>query len=342
MAKKKSSFTDRILEDFGEKVLDNHTKEVTAISTGSLSLNSAIGIGGIPRGMITELFGAEGSGKTTIALSTAMQVANTGSKVLYIDSENLLNTELLKAVLGTKLTNPENIVIVTPDSAEDCFMIAEAGIESEEFELIVIDSIGSMMSRKEKEIEFDKDTMMVIPRLVGKFIKRNTYGIRTSNIAVLLVNQVRDNVGAYVKSLSSPGGHVLHHQAAVRISLSKGEDLKRGEEKVGILVKFVIKKNKLAPPFRSFTIPLIFGEGIDYLSDLLDFSKLIGVVQMAGPYYKFEGVNLAQGKVATRAFLEANPETLDRIVKVVYSTINKTSSLIEIIDEMEEEIDDEA
>lgn len=335
MAKKKSSFTDKMLEDFGEKVLNNHKKEVTAISTGSLSLDSAIGIGGIPRGMITEIYGAEGSGKTTIALCTAMGVANSGKKVLYIDSENLLNTELLKAVLGNKILYPENIIIVTPDSAEDCFIIAESGIESGEFELIVIDSIGSMMSRKEKEVDFDKDTMMIIPRLVGKFIKRNSYGIRTSDIAVLLVNQVRDNVGAYVKSLSSPGGHVLHHQAAVRISLSKGEDLKRGDQKVGILVKFVIKKNKLAPPFRSFTIPLIFGEGIDYLSDLLDFSKLIGVVQMAGPYYKFEGVNLAQGKAATRKFLEENPETLDKIVKVVYNTINKTSTLIELIDEME-------
>src|SRR5258708_2155554 len=133
------SFTDVILEKFGEKVLDNHTREIKAISTGSLSLDSAIGIGGIPRGMITELFGAEGSGKTTVALNTAKTIANADGKVLYIDSENLLNQSLLKAVLGDK-AKIENITIITPDSAEDAFMIAEAGIDSGEFELVVIDS----------------------------------------------------------------------------------------------------------------------------------------------------------------------------------------------------------
>lgn len=334
---KATSFADSMIEQFGEKILDNHKKEVRAISTGSLSLNAAIGIGGIPLGMITELFGPEGSGKTTVALNTAKQVANQDKKVLYIDVENLLNTEILKAVLGDTVKS-ENILILTPDSAEDAFMIAEAGIDSGEFELVVIDSVGAMASKKEKENPFDKDTMMMLPRLIGKFIKRNVYSIRTNNIALLIVNQVRDNVGSYVKSFSSPGGHILHHQAAVRIQLSKGEDLKRGDTTVGTLVRFVVKKNKLAPPFRSAFIPLVFGEGIDYYSDLIDFAKLLGVIQSSGPYYKFNGETLGQGKVATRATLVSSQETIAKIEDQVYNIINKQPVLIdEEVEEPEED-----
>ena len=192
MTKKDKNFIDNILEQFGDKVLDNHKKNIEAISTGCLSLDTSIGIGGIPRGMITELYGPEGSGKTTVALNTAKLLANEGSKTLYIDVENLLNTSIIKAVLGED-TKAENIVILTPDSAEDAFIMAERGIESGEFDLIVIDSIGAMASRKEKEVDFDKDTMGQLPRIVARFIKRNVYDIRTSNIAVLILNQVRDN-----------------------------------------------------------------------------------------------------------------------------------------------------
>lgn len=341
MAKKEQIFLDYILEKFGEKVLDNHTKEVSAISTGSLSLNTSIGIGGIPRGMITELSGPEGSGKTTIALNTAKWLAEEGGKTLYIDVENLLNTKILKAVLGQD-AKVENIVILTPESAEDAFMMAEKGIESGEFELIVIDSIGAMVSRKELEVPFDKDTMGQLPKLVARFVKRSTYHIRTNNIAVLVLNQIRDNVGSYVKSWKTPGGHQLAHQAAVRISLTKGEDLERGKEKVGILTKFVVKKNKLSAPFRSFTIPIIFGQGIDYFSDLLDFSKLLGVIKGAGAYYKLDDINLGKGKAEAREYLMKSPETLDKITNMVYNIVNQQASIAEILnEEVEEEFEDD-
>jgi len=311
MAKKEEkshTFLDKIVEKFGEHVLETHKRDLEVVSTGCLSLNASIGFGGIPKGMITELFGPEGSGKTTVALNTAKLLAADGKKTLYIDVENLLNTQILKAVLGEDV-RIENIIILTPDSAEDAFMMAESGIESGEFELVVIDSIGAMALRKEKNIDFDKDTMGQLPKIVARFIKRNVYDIRTKNVAVLILNQIRDNVGAYVKSYKTPGGHQLQHQAAVRISLTKGKNLTRGEEIVGILTKFVIKKNKLSAPFRSFTIPIIFGEGIDYLSDLIEFSELLGVIQKGGPYYKFNDLTLGQGKVATREFLSNSKET---------------------------------
>jgi recombination protein RecA len=263
-------------------------------------------------------------------------VANGGGKALYIDVENLLNTSLLKAVLGEDVKT-ENIVIVTPDSAEAAFMIAERAIDSKEFDLVVIDSVGAMISQKEKELDFDKDSMMMIPRVVSKFIRRNVYSIRVNNIALLVLNQVRDNVGSYIKSLSSPGGHNLKHQTSVTIMLTRGQELKRGDQVVGIMVKFVIKKNKLAPPFRSFFVPLIFGTGIDYYSDLIEFAKLLGVLQTNGPYYKFMGETLGQGKAATRETLVNSKETVDKIKEQVYNVLSKTSKVNEIMDDIESE-----
>jgi recombination protein RecA len=338
MAKKSSNFLDAIVEEFGEKVLDNHTKKIEAISTGCLSLDTSIGVGGIPKGMITELSGPEGSGKTTIALNTAKGLANEGKKTLYIDVENLLNTSIMKAVLGED-TKVENIIILTPDSAEDAFIMAEKGIESGEFDLIVIDSIGAMASRKEKEKKFDEETMGQLPRVVARFIKRNVYAIRVGNIAVLALNQIRDNVGSYTKGYKTPGGHQLGHESTVRISLTKGENLTRGKEIVGILTKFVIKKNKLAPPFRSFTIPILFGQGIDFYSDLLDFAKLLGLITVTGPHYKFEGENIGLGKAGTRERLMQDKSTLDRIVEKVYNTVNKQSNIAELLNDLEEDDD---
>jgi recombination protein RecA len=339
MAKKDKTFLDDILEQFGDTVLEGHDRKIEPISTGCLSLNTSIGVGGIPKGKITTMFGPEGSGKTTIALNTSKQVANAGNRVLYVDVENLLNKSLLKAVLGED-TNVDNIIIVTPDSAEDAFIIAEKGISSGEFELVVIDSIGSMASRKEKEVDFDKDTMGQLPRLVGRFIKRNVFTIRIENVAVLILNQVRDNVGSYVKSYKMPGGHQLYHESSVIISLTKGDKITRGKEIVGILTKFTVLKNKLAPPLRSFTIPILFGQGIDYYSDLIDFTKLLGVITSSGPYYKFGDEALGKGRVEVRENLIADKELLDRIEEKVYNTVNYTTNISEILNDIDEEFSD--
>ena len=341
MPKKEKSFLDEILDKFGEQVLDNHAKEIEAISTGCVSLDTSIGVGGIPKGMFTQMYGPEGSGKTTVALNTAKQVANNGGQVLYIDVENLLNQKILKSVLGED-TNIEGIQILTPDSAEQAFIMAEMAIESGEFELVVIDSIGAMASKAEKEKEFDKDSMGQLPKLVGRFLKRNTYDVRTNNIAVLLLNQVRDNVGnPYAKAFKAPGGHQLAHQSAVIISLTKAEDLKRGEEKVGIVTKFVVKKNKLAAPFRSFTIPIIFGQGIDYYSDLIDFAKLLGVLTTRGSFYFFEDEKLGQGKLQTRERLMEDKSTLDKIVETLYNIVNHENSVVDVLNDLDEETEGE-
>jgi len=321
MAKVQETFFEQVLEKFGEDSL-SIDRAYEAISTGCTSLDVSIGIGGVPKGRITEIFGPEGSAKTTIALSLARNAIANGEKVLYVEPENLLDYFVIPSILGESF--PEgSFRLVQPDTAEDAFEIAEMGINSKEFSLIVFDSIGALAPAKEKEDKFTDANVALVPRLLSKFLRRNAYSIRANNIAFVFINQVRDTIGSYVKSYSTPGGHALKHFAALRISLSKGQEIKitdAGTEKsIGINTTFVIKKNKLAAPFRSFTIPIIFGIGVDKYKDLFNFAETLGVIRKAGAYYKLDDVTIAQGTKKTVQELHDNKELLDRVTERVYN-----------------------
>lgn len=312
------TFLKTITDIFGESVLADDTS-TTFIPTGSLSLESAIGVPGLPRGRFTELYGPEGSAKTSLALNFAKQnYLVSGGKTLYIDAENMLDYNYASAMAGIAIDR-DYLVIVQPDTAEDAFVVAEKGIESGEFSLIVIDSVGALAPKFEKEEEFDKASVAIIPKLLAKFLRRNVYAIKDHNIAFLFINQVRDSIGSYVKSYSTPGGHALKHFTSLIISLTKGEQIKVGKEVVGINVNFSIRKNKLSSPFRGYTIPLVFGKGIDTYRDAINFAQTCGVVVRSGSIYKFEGEVLGRGMNDAVANLESKPETLDRIKEVVYN-----------------------
>jgi recombination protein RecA len=165
--------------------------------------------------------------------------------------------------------------------------------------------------------------MMVTPKDLGHFLKRNAYVIRETDVAFIFINQVRDKIGAYIKSLDTPGGHTLKHYLSIRISLTKGEDIKVGDIVIGINSKFTTVKNKLSAPKRSYIIPIVFGKGVDTYRDLVDFAETLGVLTKAGAYYRFEGENIGQGKARTLEVLENNPELLDRIKSMCYNTISK-------------------
>jgi recombination protein RecA len=331
------TFLEAIVEKFGDNVLSNlRGDKIEAMTSGSLSLDASIGIGGFPKGRFTEIAGAEGTGKTTLALTTATKEIENGGRVLYIDTENMLSYYTIEQMLG-KTVDQGKLVLLQPELAEQALMIAEKGITSGEFTLIVIDTVAALAPQEEKEKEFDEFTMGQLPRLMAKFFRRDASDVKVANVAVLLLNQVRDKIGSYMGGYETPGGHAIKHYASVRVFLTKGTEIKQGEDKIGINSRFVIKKNKMGPPFRSFEIPIIFGKGVDYYTDAVSFCETLGILKKSGAFYKFEGETIGQGRNNTAQFLRDNPETLDKLEKLLYNQINKESSKAILVEESEEE-----
>lgn len=332
-----SDFIDDILEKFGEDAIVVDTDKIDTISTGCLSLDISIGIGGIPRGKVTEIFGSEGGGKTTLALSIVKEALKVSLNVLFIDAEHMLDYEMLKDMLGEEFSK-DNLVILNPKTAEDAFTMMESGINSGDFSAVILDSVGALAPKKEQEDDFEAANVGLLSRMVTKFLRRNIHNIAKNNVAVILINQVRDKIGAYMATFETPGGHALKHFSSLRISLSRGQEMKVANETVGIMTKFVIRKNKLSAPFRSYTIPIVFGKGIDTFSDAVDFCSMLGVIKKKGSYYKFEDMVLGQGKLSAGEFLSQHPEILDKIKENVYGVLNKYTSID--VDAVEKEMAD--
>jgi len=340
LATETKSFLELITDDFGEDVLGRDMAG-DFISTGSLSLDMSIGPGGIPVGRFTEIYGSEGSGKTTIALSISRNAIKDGKKVLYIDVENMLDVSLIQGILGENFP-VDMFVLLQPNTAEDALSIIERGIDSKEFGLIVLDSIGALAPSVEKEKDLDELQMGTTPKLLAKFFRRTSYNLRTINkTAVLLINQVRDNIGSYSKGFSVPGGHALKHFCSLIIALTRGQEIKQGDQSVGITTSFVVKKNKLSSPFRGYEIPIIFGEGVAFYKDFVRFSESIGVLKKAGPYYKFNDELIGKGVAQTIEALKQNQELLDRIRVVCYNAVNGLTEPILLKEEDDAESTDD-
>lgn len=315
-------------EDFLKELQDNYDKftsrredKLEVIPTGALSLDISTEIGGIPRGRITMIYGPYSSAKTTLCLNIAKNAVDMGLEVLYVDVENSLDASYINNIVGEL---PEELFkLYQPDTAETSLEICELGIRSGEFKLVILDSIGALAPEEELEKDLTDSSMMLIPRLLSKFLRRNTYIIKEQNVAFILVNQVRSNPKSYMGTYEVPGGNALRHFTSLWIALSRGQVIKQGEDKIGIYSSFVIKKNKLGRPFRAHDFPLIFGEGIDRIWNVIEFADMIGVIQKRGSFYSYEGNTLGQGVVKTKAFLKENPVILDKIIQECYNVTAK-------------------
>lgn len=322
-------FIKSIEDMYGEEAIITQEDLLSqgVISTGSLALDVSLGIGGIPRGAYTEISGPESSGKTTLALSIAKQALEQEIPVLYLDAERSLDYRYARAIIGD--FDEDLFVIVSPDTAEDFFSAAEDAISSNVFGLIILDSLGGVSPKKEKEDDLTKANIALLPRLLTKWLRRNSFLIKNNKIAFVFLNQVRAKIGEYGHGYSTPGGHALKHFEAIKITLTKGGKIESivDKKKVidGIIIKFTVVKNKLAPPFRGATIPLIFGHGVDYYRDVLEFTASLGVVRRAGSYYRFgdgdDIITLGQGIVKAKEYLVEHPETLDKILKMCYNVL---------------------
>ena len=322
-------FVNDVRSDYDEQLVFTEERELETISTGSTSLDISLGVGGLPKGKIIELFGPESTGKSTLACCVAKETIKLGEKVLYIDVENMLDLDYTVKLLDG-LYSPQNMVITQPEVGEDAMEIAERGIRSGMFGLIIVDSIAALSSRRERMKDLEDVTMAEVPRLLSRFFRRNAPYIRRNNVALLLINQVRDKIGGYSRGYGTPGGWALKHYTTIRIQLGAPQAITQGKEQIGILTNFTIKKNKVAAPFRSHQIPFIFGKGVDTARDTVEFAKLIGVLKTRGSYYYFGKDRLGHGLNNTLEELEKNPELLDKIKEMCYNVIVNKTAIVDV------------
>ena len=328
----------QIERDFGAgsimKLGENRQMEVQAVHTGSLSLDFALGIGGVPRGRIVEIFGPESSGKTTVALHILAEIQKTGGTAAFIDAEHALDPVYAKA-LGV---NINDLLVSQPDCGEDALEICEALARSGAVDGIVVDSVAALVPRQEIEGDMGQAMVGVQARMMSQAMRKLSGVISKSNCVVIFINQIREKVGViYGNPETTTGGRALKFFASVRIDVRKTEQLKDGSDIYGNRVKCKIVKNKVAPPFRTAEFDILYGEGISRTGELLDMGVALDVIKKSGAWLYYNGEKLGQGRDKARATLEENRALFDEIE----AKIRSMSDSIELVESDEFELDED-
>lgn len=283
---------------------------IDVISTGSLALDIALGVGGIPRGRIVEVYGPESSGKTTLALHVMAEAQRKGGIAAVIDVEHALDP-VYAANVGVDV---DNLLISQPDSAESALEIAEALVRSGAVDVIVIDSVAALVPRAEIEGEMGDAHVGLQARLMSQALRKLTGAISRSRTAVIFTNQIREKVGVMFGSPEvQPGGRALKFYASVRMDIRRIESLKQGNETVGNRTRVKVIKNKVAPPFREAEFDIMYGEGISREGNVLDLATELDIIQKSGAWYSYGDERLGQGRENAKEFLKANPDLTEEI-----------------------------
>jgi recombination protein RecA len=283
---------------------DRANVDIDAISSGSISIDLALGIGGYPKGRIVEIYGPESSGKTTLALHAIAEVQKRGGKAAFIDAENAIDPRYAKA-LGV---NIDELVLSQPDSGEQALEITELLIKSGAIDLVVIDSVAALVPQAELDGEMSDVNVGLQARLMSKAMRKLSGVMNRSECTVIFINQLREKVGVmFGNPETTSGGRALKFYASIRIDIRKGEAIKNGTEVVGNKVTVKIVKNKVAPPFKVALVEIMYGEGVSRIGELIDLSVEQEVIQKSGAWFAYKGEKIGQGKEAVRAFLKANP-----------------------------------
>ncbi len=282
----------------------NHQR-LPSISTGALSLDIALGIGGVPRGRVVEIYGPESSGKTTLALHVVAEAQRNGGIAAFIDAEHALDPVYAKA-LGVDV---DELLISQPDTGEQALEIADILIRSGALDVVVIDSVAALVPRAEIEGEMGDTHVGLQARLMSQALRKLTANINRSQTTAVFINQLREKIGVMFGSPeTTPGGRALKFYATVRIDIRRIEAIKDGQENVGNRVRAKVVKNKLAPPFRLAEFDIMFGEGISREGSLLDVAVEQGIVRKSGAWYSYDNDQLGQGREASKRFLRENPD----------------------------------
>ncbi len=283
---------------------------VDAISTGSIALDMAIGIGGVPRGRITEIYGTESSGKTTIALQVIAQAQKRGGVCAYVDVEHAIDPEYARK-LGVDV---DNLFISQPATGEEALEIMDALIRSSAIDVCVLDSVAALVPKAELEGEMGDSHVGIHARLMSQALRKIAGSINRTNTAAIFINQIRQKIGVmFGNPETTSGGLALKYYASVRLEVRRTETVKSGTDAVGARVKVKVVKNKVAPPFRAAEFDIMFGKGISRSGSLLDMGVDLGIVGKSGAYFSYNEVRLGQGRENARQFLEENEELMEEI-----------------------------
>ena len=324
MAKKQEESTNNkhvdmtvkeIQEKYGEGAImclgDVKRVNVDIIPTGSISLDLALGVGGIPRGRVIEIYGPESSGKTTLCLHIVSEAQKTGGVAAYIDAEHALDPEYAKKI-GVKL---DKLLISQPDTGEQALDIVEALVKSGGVDVIVIDSVAALTPKAEIEGEMDQQHMGLQARLMSHALRKLTAIVAKSNTSIIFINQLRQKIGiVFGNPETTPGGLALKFYSSVRIEIRKAAQIQAAEKIVGNRVKVKIVKNKVAPPFRTCEFDILYNEGISRYSDVVNAGVRYGVVAKAGAWYNYGTQKLGQGVEGSRQYLKENPKVEKEII----------------------------
>ena len=316
---------------------ENAAMNVSAVSTGSLSLDFALGIGGIPRGRITEIYGPESSGKTTIALHVVAEVQKQGGIAAFIDAEHALDP-----VYAKKLGVDTNELLVSqPDCGEQALEIAETLVNSGAIDIIVIDSVAALVPRQEIEGDMGASHVGVQARLMSQAMRKLSGAIAKSNCIVIFTNQLREKVGVmYGNPEVTTGGRALKFYASVRIDVRKAEVLKNGSEVYGSHTKCKVVKNKVAPPFKTAEFDILYGSGISKSSEIIDMAINLEIVEKSGAWFYYNGDRLGQGKENVRKFIESDKEFMNTLETLIREKVSSGALGDEAMTDDDFEIDD--
>ncbi|MCH5212304.1 MAG: recombinase RecA [Oscillospiraceae bacterium] len=287
------------------KLGDTHVSSVDAIPTGSLTLDLALGIGGIPRGRIIEIYGPESSGKTTVALHVVAEAQKMGGEAAFIDAEHALDP-VYAGNLGVDI---DNLIVAQPDTGEQALDICEALVRSGALDVIVIDSVAALVPKAEIEGEMGDTHVGLLARLMSQALRKLTAITAKSGTAVIFINQIREKVGVmYGNPETTPGGRALKFFSSVRLDVRRQEQLKSGSEVIGNHTKVKIVKNKVAPPFKEAEFDIMYGKGISKTGNILDVAAELDIIKKSGAWYSYDGQKIGQGRDNTKKYMEENPD----------------------------------
>ncbi|MDX2287151.1 MAG: recombinase RecA [Bacteroidia bacterium] len=316
------------------KLSDNPAADEPVLSTGSLGLDIALGVGGIPRGRIVEIYGPESSGKTTLAMHMIAEAQKQGGLAAFIDAEHAFDRYYAEK-LGI---DTQNLYVSQPDYGEQALEITEYLIRSGAIDIIVIDSVAALTPKAEIEGEMGDSKMGLQARLMSQALRKLTAAIAKTNCVCVFINQLRDKIGVmFGNPETTTGGNALKFYASIRLDIRRIAQIKEGTESTGNRVKVKVVKNKVAPPFRSAEFDILFGEGVSRAGEVLDLATELDIVQKSGSWFSYEGGKLGQGRDAVRKLIRENPDLMDQIENKILAAKDILRNKVDMTPEDEKE-----